>query len=474
VLRASAVAERLGIPTATLVGSGFAVQAENSVDGLGFERLPLAIFPGPHPNQQSYEELKNGVLNVTVDQVIEALTVDLAPAAQASGEPKPEDIVFTGSFEEVNEYWHRNKWSEGLPVMPPTIEAVRQFLKFTDRKPTEMLGTLLCDQREATLWNVAVNGVMAGCRPEYMPILLAIVEAIADPAFGIEHSGNTPGVESLVVLNGPIIKQLGFNSAQGVLRDGIRPNTSIGRFYRLYMRNVAGFILHETDKGTLGSSFRVILPENHDVLASLGWQPLAADLGFKADDNVVTVGGYTGSETVAHIAGTNAEQVMSYISEVTRWIAGNWHIVFTWHISVGTTRHLVVLSPLIAEIIANSGWDKARVRQYLFDHARIPAWQQEQILCHWMMGKHENNQLLNGVKEGRLPKVFAESEDPNRMVPIVCKPEDFMIAVAGAPGQKHAHVLAQNGFINYPTAKKIQLPAKWNELLSKAQGPKAG
>ena len=138
---------------------------------------------------------------------------------------------------------------------------------------------LLPDKRRATVWNVAVNGVMAGCRPEYMPILVALVEAMADPRYGVEHSGNTPGAETLIILNGPLIKELGFNYEQGALRDGFQANTTIGRFWRLYLRNVAGFLHHRTDKGTFGNTWRVVLAENEDVLRRIGWPTIADDEG---------------------------------------------------------------------------------------------------------------------------------------------------------------------------------------------------
>ena len=159
--------------------------------------------------------------------------------------------------------------------MPPTQERIARFLAFTDRAPTEVLGTVLPDNRAATIWNIAVNGVMAGCRPEYMPILVALVEAMVDPQYGVEHSGNTPGAETLIVLNGPLARELGFNCEQGALRDGFQANTSIGRFWRLYLRNVAGFLPHLNDKGTFGGTWRVVLAENEDVLTQIGWPTLA-------------------------------------------------------------------------------------------------------------------------------------------------------------------------------------------------------
>src|SRR5262249_16216911 len=142
-------------------------------------------------------------------------------------EPVPRDIVFKGTYEEVQDFFDERMWADGLPVAPPTIKRVEEFLKFTDRAPEEVLGIVQPDFREATIWNVAVNGVMAGCRPEYMPVLIAVTEAMIDPKFFVEDAGSTPGWEPLIILNGPIIKELDFNYGGGVMRIGRRANTSI-------------------------------------------------------------------------------------------------------------------------------------------------------------------------------------------------------------------------------------------------------
>src|SRR6516225_10741197 len=188
------------------------------------------------------------------------------------------------------------------------IGKVREFLRFTERAPDDSLGVIPPDNRSATVWSVAVNGVMAGCRPEYMPLLVALVEAMADPAYGVEHSGNTPGSETLIVLNGPIIKQLGFNYEQGVLRDGFMPNTSVGRFFRLALRNMAGFLPHKTDKGCFGNTFRVVLAENEDALGKIGWAPNSADMGFAAGDNTVTITRATGGGVLPSVTGSRPEE----------------------------------------------------------------------------------------------------------------------------------------------------------------------
>src|SRR5690606_28807769 len=121
-----------------------------------------------------------------------------------AGEPGPREIVFRGDLEEVNDHFYRAGWSDGLPIVPPTIDRVERFLRYTDRAPDEVIGVCPPENREATIWNTAVTGVMAGCRPEYMPVLIAIVEAITQPEFRLQDAGSTPGWEPVVTVSGEI------------------------------------------------------------------------------------------------------------------------------------------------------------------------------------------------------------------------------------------------------------------------------
>ena len=168
---------------------------------------------------------------------------------------------------------------------------------------------------------------------------------MADPIYGDEHSGNTPGAETLITLNGPIIKDLNFNYTQGVLRDGFMPNTSVGRFWRLALRNMAGFLLHKTDKGTFGNTFRVVLAENEDALAKIGWPPHSVDMGFEAGDNTVTISRHTGGNVIASVTGSTPEEMMPYIADSVAKETG-WEMIFTVGSSgLGTVRPILILSP---------------------------------------------------------------------------------------------------------------------------------
>lgn len=433
-------------------------QAATTSVGLGMPNLPLSPVPG-HVDGQTEEELREHILQTTIDHVIENLTVQPSPGV-AVNEPAPKDIVFEGSFDEVNRLFYENGWGDGLPCVPPTVARVQEFLAFTDRKPDDELGILLPDNRRATPWNVAVNGIMAGCRPQYMPILVALAEAMADPGYGVEHSGNTPGAETLIFLNGPIIKELGFNFEQGALRDGFQANTSIGRFWRLYLRNVAGFLPHQNDKGTYGNTWRVVLAENEDALAKIGWQPLSADFGFARGENVVSIARYTGGDLLASAFGSSAEKILPYLSDGVAKQNG-WQLCFTIGLASGTLRPLLILSPVLAETMAKSGFSKQDVKDYLFDHARITARKFEQYIGEFTNLVPGQRSLIDFVNLGKAPEVFAESDDPGRMVPIVADPDDFMVAVTGDLLRTNAMTLAHNGMLGYPVAKRIELPASW-------------
>ena len=426
--------------------------------------LPVAMVPG-HTAVQSRQTLRKNILEVTLDRVIHNL---LVPDGEASMEAEhgARDIVLRGSLDEIDEYFIRHEYSDGLPIRPPTLERINEFLAYTDRAADEVLGIVLPDSRAATIWSIAVNGVMAGCRPEYMPVLVALIEAMVDPYYGIEHSGSTPGAETLITINGPLIKELDFNYTQGAMRDGFQPNTSIGRFWRLYMRNIAGFLPHKNDKATYGGTWRVVVAENEDVVRKIGWETNAVEMGFRDGTNAVTIARYTGGNHIGSVTGSRPEEMMPYLADamVRQY---NWQLLFTVGESAGSLRPLVFLSPILAETIAAAGWTKKDFKCALFEQARIPAWEFERVLRDW--NQKAGWDFTTSAKMGRLPKVFNESDDPNRLVPIVWEADDFMLVVTGDLGRNSAYVFAHQGNLGYPTAREIRLPGNWAALRSGTQ-----
>lgn len=464
MLRASAAVERAGVPTVSVIATGFLKQAAVVAQGLGLPDLAIAEFSGV-PMTYSTGELRRQVEEVLLPRIIDGLSQPLQGATSGGVQvgPKPRDIVFSGTLDAVNEHFHRNFWSDGLPIIPPTPDRVERFLHFTDRDPQQVIGVMPPANREATVWNVAVNGVMAGCRPEYMPILLAVVEAVADPAYKVEDAGSTPGWESLIVLNGPIIRQLAFNSGQGVMRVGKQPNTSIGRFLRLYLRNLAGF--HHSpegaDKASIGQSFLVALAENEDAIAEVGWQPYSVDRGFKAGENIVTVQSVVAISAPAYSQSEHAIEHARLLADVIGERAcGYWTAVgmcyANWH-------PLIMLGPSIARVFAKDGWSKDDLRAYLYENVKIGAARAE----YYAYGVGLTGfRISEAVKQGLLPPVYHESDDPDRLVPVFQRPAWIGIVVAGDPGRNQSKGYVSNHVQGPPVSRKIVLPRNWEDLLA--------
>lgn len=455
VLRAAAACEKAGFPTVSLICDGFLSQAAVNAQGIGLPGLAVARIPG-HVDVMSVEELRRAVTNVTAPAIADAVLA--APGEPASDptalqEHQPRDIVFSGDLDAVMEHYDEQGWSDGLPIVPPTIERVEKFLAHTPLDPDHSLGVVASDNRAATVWSVAVNGVMAGCRPDYMPVLVAIAEAICDPAFGIERNSSS-GAETLIMLNGPDIKRLGFNFEQGVLRDGFRANTSIGRFFRLYFRNIAGFLPHRRDKATFGNTWRVVLAENEDVLTEIGWPSLAQEAGYSKHDSVVTIARYSGGDVLPNVSGSRPDEIAAVLAGALRKVI-TWQVRYTLGFADGMLRPLLLVTPILARALATGGWSKADLKRYLFRHCRMTAADFERHLAFggdtrqaiWTISEH--------VRMGKAPACFLESDDPQRLVPIVYDPDDFMIAVTGDPLRTNAYAFAPTGILGYPTSRRV-------------------
>jgi hypothetical protein len=409
----------------------------------------------------SDEELHKKVAGTLVDNIIHAFANK--PANQTAGLPEPaaDHIVFEGTLDEVQEFFSRRQWTDGLPVIPPTIDRVEKFLRYTDRLSSEVVGTLLPENREATVWNVAVNGVMAGCRPEYMPVLLAVVEAVSDPYFRIEDAGSTPGWEPLIILNGPIIKELNFNYETGVMRVGRQANTSVGRFLRLFMRNIAGFRIPPgtTDKATIGDTFNVALAENENELTELGWESFSVARGFKSEENVVTVQSVVYATAPIASGGDKAKEHLDTFVEVFGAAMSTWtHMAVNW----GKFYPLLVISPSIARVLAKDGLKKKDVQQYLYDNSKVSVASMERLA--WQ-GGFTGFSLRRMVEEKVISPLYCESDDPERMVPVFLKPEWIGIVVSGDSGRNRSRGYVQNHEQGPPVSKRIQLPANWKRIL---------
>lgn len=297
---------------------------------------------------------------------------------------------------------------------------------------------------------------MAGCRPEYMPVLIAIVEVMTDPDYGMKHGGSTPGWEAMIILNGPIREQLGFDDKQGAQRPGNQANTSIGRFYRLFARNIPRFLPGTTDMATFGQMFRAVVAENEQACAAIGWEPLHVTRGFNADDNVVTITSVRTASDPFATAGDSPERHLDYMVD---WVK---RMIEPYESSRGYIEsHVLLVTPVIATILAKGGYTKRDVAEYLKTNATVPARYYE---WHMMLGdNHTPGTTLAGlVEQGALPVEWRKSDDPERLVPLMLPDTQWLIVVAGDPLRNRASIYRQNFKQGYATSRKVELPGNWN------------
>ncbi len=465
--RAAVAAEAAGVPSVSIVCESFDGQAIATARGFGFEGLPLAVTVG-HVDAQSASDMESNFVDLTVDAIVAGLTGASAarngtngtasPGDQDMGESTalgPYDTAISGSVDEINDAFAERGWSDGLPIVPPTRDRVERFLAGTGLDPQQSLGIARTTGRDMTVWSVATNAVMAGCEPRHLGVLLAAARILADPHYGAEHSGNTTGADALMILDGPSAAGLGFNSGVGALRDGVRANTSVGRWLRLYQRNVFGFTAAEHDKSTFGNSFRVVLCEDAAALADIGWDPVSAEFGFGRNDDVLTMARFNSGAIVGSAFGSTPHEIVPYLADGLARITG-WDLGHLYGLGRMHYRPLLVLSPILARTCAAAGWTKANLAEALFEHARIPAWRFEKLIGEWTNLAAGRPRLTDVVAAGDLPPQFAESDDPHRLVPIVSEPAKFVIAVAGDANRTNAYVFSHDGPHGDYTAQAVE------------------
>jgi hypothetical protein len=419
---------------------------------LGLKSLRMALYDGviASDSPELFDaKVRAHVAPAVVSGLCVAAEADCAPASVNGSS------TLHGGFDYIQEEFHRRMWTDGLPVVPPTRERVEAHLTYSPLARTDVIGVYPPANREATVESVAVNAVMAGCRPEYFPVALAIAQCLADPAFRLEDAGATPGWETMTVISGPIAKELDFNSGPGVLRVGRRANTSIGRFVRLIMGNVAGLHIAPgvTDQAAIGQSFLVALAEDDDVISDIGWDPYRVDRGFNVSDSVVTLQSVVAISAPIYSAGADGRKHLDTLSRLLSDAMGPWS---STGVAYEAWHPLLVLAPGVARILVNSGISKQDVREYIFEHSTIEAsWMED--YAH-QIGLSEFN-LAAYVANGTMPARYAESSDPHRQVPMMLRPEWLGIVVAGSPARNQSRAYVNNHNQGVPVSRVIVRPS---------------
>lgn len=279
-------AEYSNIPAVMIAAPGFTTQAAKTARNAGIMIPRIAVYPGAF-SAHSREELLKNTQKTVYPQIVRALTREFSKKEKANAalDVSTDEIVCKGSLEEINLYFSNHGWSDGLPIIPPTREKVAEFLKYTDYAPDDVIAEIPPTYRKATAKSVAVNGVMAGCLPEYMPILIAFTKAMTDGDFRRTLS-STHAWTPYCFLNGPLARQLELDSGQGEISN-IR-NVRIGRFINLAMLNLGGYHIKENRMGTFGYLMPWCLVEDDATAVKLDWRPYHMQQGFALNDSVLT------------------------------------------------------------------------------------------------------------------------------------------------------------------------------------------
>ena len=291
-------------------------------------------------------------------------------------------------------------WSDGLPVVPPTEAKVRAMLEAAGLEPRQEIGYVAHRAVSITAEKVAINAVMAGCRPEYMPVVVAAVEGIADPRWSYHGPGtSTGGAGVLLIVNGPVARALDVNAGDNLFGPGWRANATIGRAVRLVMRNVCGSLPGRLDRGTLGHPGKLsyVIAENE---AESPWPPLHVERGFRPEQSTVTVMAAAAPHQFYNSLSNTAEGVLASLIDSMRISGG----------VMGQPHYAIILAGEHMRTIAGSGWSKTDIRKFVWQHTQN---------SHAHL---KRTQLMSGA---------IEPGDETKLRPLVETPEDILVVAAG-------------------------------------------
>ena len=304
------------------------------------------------------------------------------------------------SIDAAMELCHAKGWSDGLPVVPPTEPAVRAMLEAARLAPDAEVAHLSQRAVSITAEKVAINAVMAGCRPEYMPVVVAAVQGIGDPLWSYHGPGtSTGGAAVLMIVNGPIARELEINAGDNLFGPGWRANLTMGRAVRLVMRNVAGSLPGLLDRSTVGHPGKLsyVIAENE---AESPWPPLHVERGFRAEQSTVTVMAAEGPHQFYNQLSNTAEGILTTLADNMR-ISGN---------VMGQPNYCVVIAGEHMKTIAGSGWGKKEIREFVWKHTRN---------SHAHL---KRTQRMSGA---------LEPGDEDKLRPLVASPDDILVVAAG-------------------------------------------
>lgn len=431
--------EDKNIPTVSLVNYGFVNDAESASRAKGMPYL--RYIPTSVPCESSIIfDIESGIDEV-IDKIIDALTRSLTDDERSPEQKdisESERIIFKGSLEQVNRYFYKRGWTDGMPIIPPTEEAVAEMLTGTDLPSDHFLGKLQSRYGKVTIEKIAINAVMAGCLPTYLPILIAATINLLESEQGFNgyttFGFSTGSWAPFWVVNGPIADQININNSSGALSPGNIANAVIGRAMGLIIKNLGGVRKGIEDMGTIGNPMKYSLVISENEKGS-PWEPLHVEMGYKKEDSTITLS--FPNTYCQHIPYT------SDAGGILRAIVDNMP---------RGMRYNIIITPTHAKNLLREGYDKEKIREYIINNKHVSAAKMAEIIK---------------MSPLRLPDTNDPTINEGDMVPVIDDPRFIRIIVAGGPGAWIAHLVGGGATPGKKEIQKIELPEDWDRLVEK-------
>ena len=467
----SIAAEYLGIPTVTVGAPTFIAQIHSTGVNRGVPVLRTAEYPGAFA-AHSEEELRSNTRKIVWPQIVEALTAPIRQAEieqyAAAGKRPYDEAVYTGTFDEVQEFCQVNGWTDGLPVVPPTDAAVREYLRFTPYDPATVLGVYALAYRECPVYTVVVNAVMAGVPKELTPICIAMSQALGNGEWR-RPLASTHGWSPYAWLNGPVARQLGIDCGQGMISE--QKNKVLGRFLELMMLNLGGYYVKENRMGTFGYLTPFVFAEDEEACRRVGWTPYHMSQGYGENDNTVTVAS-------ALAWGNNVTPATDDAARIMQLLA--FDITEKQQNGLGNTNpqvyRTVLLTEPVAKDLAKAYADKTDLEDALIKTARRPLYMRAYANYWANTGSVQSDKYTFEEYYRRLMRDQIEqaalTEVPDWLRGVVRQEQIYTIAtmnkgqtpllIAGDSARNKFMVLPGGGYFTV----EILLPNQWDTLIA--------
>lgn len=434
-------AEERGVPAVAVISDGFLEDAHSAASS---RAMPgVRYIPTTVPVESTMiDVIEKGTL-AAIDEIIEAA---VRPLTDEEKSPQPKKIeqvsrvVFSGSLDDVNRFYYQRGWTDGFPIIPPTEEKVAEMLTGTDLPPDTELGKLLPRLGKVTIEKLAVNAVMGGALPTYMPVLIAGTKLLLNSEMGFQgfctFGVSTGSWSPFWLINGSIRKEINLNCSSGTLSPGNIANATIGRAMGFIIKNIGGVRKGIEDMGVMGNpmKYTMVMAENEEESP---WEPLNTEYGMARDDNSIMLS--FPQSYIQHYPGSNDED-------------GIMHSIRN-HLVPGMVFSILI-PPLHAKTLVDFGWTKQDIREFISEHTRVPA-------AHRGLSIGQKNpKLFRG-------RVTAREGDT---VSLIADARVIRVIVAGGPGSFIAHAIGGGPTPGQSEIQKIELPANWKKLVNKYRG----